>query len=284
MRPREQYDEVDRLIRWGYNDCQVARLTGIPRRTVLDWRHQGAPGRAWRVVSISPCGPPDGGAACPEVSRMAGLPDTYAYLLGLYLGDGCISQSKLGCRLRIVCDDRYPGIIQAAGTSMAAVRGPSPLKVGQPLGRTSWESSARHSTTTRWPGGGADGTRSRWRGEWQWRGSTVWSARRDDAPPARHENRSPGRGVGIGIRNRLKTDRAQALAGSNPAPGTTADAPPSALRACTLPSPVPTLQARRGARGGQTAGATLLVQRGDGGIPTSKGVALLRIEGLICGR
>jgi len=41
MRPRAQYDELDRLLRWGMNDCQIARLTGIPRGTIRDWRRRG---------------------------------------------------------------------------------------------------------------------------------------------------------------------------------------------------------------------------------------------------
>jgi hypothetical protein len=35
----------------------------------------------------------------------------YAYLLGLYLGDGCISQSRRVWRLRIALDAKYPTII-----------------------------------------------------------------------------------------------------------------------------------------------------------------------------
>ena len=37
--------------------------------------------------------------------------DDYAELLGLYLGDGCISNGPRAYRLRIALDKRYPGII-----------------------------------------------------------------------------------------------------------------------------------------------------------------------------
>jgi hypothetical protein len=49
-------------------------------------------------------------------------PEDYAYLFGLYLGDGWIA--AIGARtfsLRISCDQRYPEIIAAAARAMAAV-------------------------------------------------------------------------------------------------------------------------------------------------------------------
>jgi hypothetical protein len=48
----------------------------------------------------------------------------YSYLLGLYLGDGCISaHARDVFRLRVVLDARYPGIIQSAREAMANIRG-----------------------------------------------------------------------------------------------------------------------------------------------------------------
>jgi hypothetical protein len=52
------------------------------------------------------------------------LPLEYLYLLGLYLGDGCISAHARGVyRLRVVPDRVYPGIITSAQLAMARVRG-----------------------------------------------------------------------------------------------------------------------------------------------------------------
>jgi hypothetical protein len=46
------------------------------------------------------------------VHDFAGLPaEEYCYLLGLYLGDGCVSKSARSWVLRITCDTQYPGII-----------------------------------------------------------------------------------------------------------------------------------------------------------------------------
>ena len=120
-RPLAEFEEVDRLIRWGMNDCAIARLTGIPRRTILDWRH----GRANRH------GGPVRRSDCPLCDDVELAPSCYAYLLGLYLGDGFISKHARGVfRLRIVLDRRYPGIIQEGARAITAVRSRGEMRVG----------------------------------------------------------------------------------------------------------------------------------------------------------
>lgn len=49
----------------------------------------------------------------------------YAYLLGLYLGDGYICRTGRSMRLRIAMDSRYPGIIEEARLAVAAVLAPN---------------------------------------------------------------------------------------------------------------------------------------------------------------
>jgi hypothetical protein len=52
------------------------------------------------------------------------LAASYAYLLGLYLGDGCISRhAREVYRLRIILDVKYPEIIAGAAAAMADVKG-----------------------------------------------------------------------------------------------------------------------------------------------------------------
>lgn len=51
------------------------------------------------------------------------LPPEYVYLLGLYLGDGCIStHPREAFRLRISLDSGYPEIIGAAAAAVAKIR------------------------------------------------------------------------------------------------------------------------------------------------------------------
>ena len=92
MRPFEQHRRVLELVEAGLNDCEIDRLLGIPRRTVLDWRH----GRRKSVAPPTRC---DGSH---DFSRWT-MP-AYAYLLGAYLGDGYISRSKRSFVMRVTLD------------------------------------------------------------------------------------------------------------------------------------------------------------------------------------
>lgn len=109
MRPQVEYDEVTRLADLGLNDFEISRRTGVPRTTVRDWRS----GRLRRKP----------GRRCPEQHDYSDLPaNPYAYLLGMYLGDGCLAESRRGVfRLRIVCDSRYPGIIEECCEAMRSI-------------------------------------------------------------------------------------------------------------------------------------------------------------------
>jgi hypothetical protein len=50
--------------------------------------------------------------------------EAYAYLLGQYLGDGCLSLMQRGVyRLRIACDLRYPDIVNEIASCIVIVRG-----------------------------------------------------------------------------------------------------------------------------------------------------------------
>ena len=90
-----------RLIAAGENDCAIARQTGIPRRTVRDWRCR--PQILPRESKTSP--------HC--FHDFTELPQgSYGYLLGLYLGDGCISRHRRVWRLRITLDSKYPQIVE----------------------------------------------------------------------------------------------------------------------------------------------------------------------------
>jgi hypothetical protein len=93
----------------------IARATGIARSTIRSWL-LGTP--AW--VN----GPRQG--ACPECAaraRARDRPAEYAYLLGLYLGDGHISTGARVDRMRISLDAKYPAIIASACAAIEAVSG-----------------------------------------------------------------------------------------------------------------------------------------------------------------
>jgi len=96
------------LVEQGHNDCEIARRTGVPRTTVRDIRRYEPPP----------------GAKCPRCWRrikpLALTSDRYAELLGLYLGDGCISRLGRTFSLRISLDAKYPGIVAETRALMVA--------------------------------------------------------------------------------------------------------------------------------------------------------------------
>jgi hypothetical protein len=118
VHPPERVAEVLRLVAAGWNNCQISRATGINRTTIREWRTLGPPGqrgeRRKRVRAASDCPVCDG----RPMDRAA-----YAYLLGLYLGDGWISLQPRTTVLRIVQDARYRDLIRLAAVAIERVRG-----------------------------------------------------------------------------------------------------------------------------------------------------------------
>lgn len=95
-------------------------MTGIPRCTIRDWRHKGAPGSG---SGLSP--------ACPRCNLVSLNLPWYSYLLGLYLGDGCLSLMPRGVyKLRIALDIRYVNIIDECAHATRLMRPPPGTKVG----------------------------------------------------------------------------------------------------------------------------------------------------------
>ena len=96
---------VRKLSQAGESDYTVAKKTGIARQTIMRWRHRGFPEReepssSWTVA-----------------------PPEYSYVLGLYLGDGCLyraGRSKI-YTLDLACDLRYPMIAREAAQALRRV-------------------------------------------------------------------------------------------------------------------------------------------------------------------
>ena len=102
MHPPELKAEALRLVEAGLNDCEISRRMGIPRPTIRDWRRPTYVPK----TPVTTC--PRCGEATKKIHFSIG---DYAELLGMYLGDGCISRSPRAQRLRIFLDKRYPQII-----------------------------------------------------------------------------------------------------------------------------------------------------------------------------
>lgn len=154
MRSPEEIERV-RELSIEHNKCEIARLTGIPRSTVSGWLNGRAPRfatdrtRGGSCLRCGSLGHPFAGAAVYG----------YAYLLGLYLGDGCLLQHPRGVyRLHVFLDSAYPVIAAECEAAMGLVM-PSSRASCRPHPRwnmlnlvsysTHWTSSATARTTSR---------------------------------------------------------------------------------------------------------------------------------------
>jgi Homeodomain-like domain len=95
MHPEAAVVSVLELHREGLNNCEIARRTGVSRPTVRDWVNGRLP-HSFR--SRESCGRPPGPGGCRLCGgadhNLAGLGPDYVHLLGLYLGDGAISEHR----------------------------------------------------------------------------------------------------------------------------------------------------------------------------------------------
>lgn len=96
------------LVRQGRSLNSVSKETGISRAAIRSWQRRLEP--LPRMATPDPGPPADNGA--------------YAYLLGLYLGDGCISAHPRGTGfyLRIACADAWPGLLRECREAVTKVR------------------------------------------------------------------------------------------------------------------------------------------------------------------
>lgn len=117
MRSQAEFDAAKTLIVSGCSDSKITQMTGIPRRTISAWRRGENRYCKPRRVACT-------GETCQgrDLSKLD--PVQYSYLLGLYLGDGCLAAGRrnVWC-LRISLDAAYPGIIKACASRKAFVRG-----------------------------------------------------------------------------------------------------------------------------------------------------------------
>jgi len=157
----------------GLDARQVARRLGLSAGTVRDW-HAGRLPRHSRSGGASV-------AVCPRCGhsehRFDDLGPAYVHLLGLYLGDGCISSHPRGVyRLRVSLDRKYPRIVQECIASMEAVM-PS-TKVHALLTRSNCYSVSAYSRS--WPclfpqhGPGRKHTRPIFLARWQQELAERW--------------------------------------------------------------------------------------------------------------
>ncbi|MDT0379951.1 helix-turn-helix domain-containing protein [Streptomyces sp. DSM 42041] len=105
-------EEALTLLRRGTPNREVSDLLGVPRGTVGWWRYEDrrALGELFERTHD-----------CPRCSTQEVDGPWYAYLLGLYLGDGHIIRKPKQNHLSVFCDLKWPGLIDAAEEAMRCV-------------------------------------------------------------------------------------------------------------------------------------------------------------------
>jgi hypothetical protein len=130
-------DKALRLSSQGLIDREVAQITGVSIGAVQKWRTGLR--RTSRMEQQH--------AHCPRCDGAPLNEPVYAYLLGLYLGDGHITRHRRGVfALSIFCCDGWPGLITAAKQAMRDVVPASAVFGVQRIGMTEVKSYSKH-----WP-------------------------------------------------------------------------------------------------------------------------------------
>lgn len=119
MRNKDEYDRVLSLSKQGLNQSEVAKIVGIPRPTVAQWiRNEKITGSIQTVgLTYSKREQRESKPCFREWSESES--ESYCYLLGLYLGDGCVDKLPRTYRLRFFIGDTELNIIKRV---MAALK------------------------------------------------------------------------------------------------------------------------------------------------------------------
>jgi hypothetical protein len=160
MHPQATVERTLALSRQGLTDREVARITGVPLATFRKWRT----GRR-----RDPKAPRHREPRCPQCYGTPLDEPAYAYLFGLYLGDGNLSRHRRDVfALSIACGDAWPGLILTAKRAVRDVMPSSSVFGVQRIGMTEVKCYSKH-----WPclfpqhGPGMKHTRKIELAEWQ---------------------------------------------------------------------------------------------------------------------
>ncbi|OOC54731.1 MULTISPECIES: helix-turn-helix domain-containing protein [Nocardiopsis] len=140
MYSRDVVDETFRLKALGLTDKAISTQCGVSVQAIRHWRYgnRRAPATEARRQNRT--------VYCPRCHDARLDNKAYAYLLGLYLGDGHITTSRRGVYvLWVFCDNKYPGLMDLCASAMEAVFPVGTFRVSR-NGCTSVKAASKH-----WP-------------------------------------------------------------------------------------------------------------------------------------
>lgn len=122
MRSHDEYRSVLELWESGVNKKRISIMTGIPRATVRDCIDKFETIAALDQAIIETL---DEEIDC-KLQRICNpqqveSQQAYAYLLGIYLGDGSIGKNRKVYRLRVTLDVKYPNIIAHCSQAITTI-------------------------------------------------------------------------------------------------------------------------------------------------------------------
>jgi hypothetical protein len=141
MYSRDVVDETFRLKALGLTDKAIATQCGVSVQAIRHWRYgnRRAPATEARRQNRT--------TYCPRCSNAHLDEHAYAYLLGLYLGDGHITASRRGVYvLWIFCDNKYPGLMGLCVDAMQKVFPITAFRASRGDGCTAVKATSKH-----WP-------------------------------------------------------------------------------------------------------------------------------------
>jgi len=139
MYPQATVDSALRLSAIGILDKENARICEVSVAAIRHWRAGRRRGASGIAAARKITGPRCHARSMNESS--------YAYLLGLYLGDGHITRGPRDVYvLAIACSDDWPGLMAAARQAMSAVMPTSSVSFARQTGCTMVKSYSKHWT------------------------------------------------------------------------------------------------------------------------------------------
>src|SRR5215472_17426856 len=138
MYPRSTVDVALVLSDADVLDRETALICGVTVGAIRHWRYGNRRGRTSSGQATS---------ACPRCDGRTLDQPAYAYLLGLYLGDGNLTRGRRDVyALNLACCDHWPGLIAAAREAIAAVMPANKVFAVRKVGCTLLKSTSKH-----WP-------------------------------------------------------------------------------------------------------------------------------------
>jgi hypothetical protein len=135
--PQVIIDGVLAMLEAGLSQAEISRRKGMSRYAIRQWGLGRVPKRSSEAHHDR--------EVCPRISTLPG--PAYAYLLGLYLGDGNISKMKKGVfRIRITCCSAYPHLMDLCQAALEAALPNSRVSRYGRIGCTDVASYSKH-----WP-------------------------------------------------------------------------------------------------------------------------------------